>query len=306
MNLRKEELGFIFPGQGSQVVGMGKDFYDKYKVSRQVFDMAEDVCGMNIKSLCFEENAEINQTKNMQICIFTTCVAISRALREEGIESGVNAGLSLGEYAALEASNVMELKDLFYIVKSRGIYMQDAYRGESAMAAITSRAVDVIEKVCSEIAGVVNVANYNSPMQTVITGEKNAVEEVLERLADNGVKNAVRLKVSGPFHCELMKSAQESLAVILKEVPVYDFSAPYISNVTAQYVRRPEEVKELLVQQVVSSVKWHQSIRTMIENGTRCFIEIGPGKSLTNLLLSIDRTVEKISVSNVEELQKIL
>ncbi|ANU49725.1 [acyl-carrier-protein] S-malonyltransferase [Enterocloster clostridioformis] len=306
MDIVDKKIGFIFPGQGCQTVGMGKDFYENYDVSREIYDMAEEISKINIKKLCFQENEEIKLTQNMQICIFTTCVAILRAVQKEGLASSINAGLSLGEYTALAASDVINLEDIIRTVKNRGLYMQEAYRGESSMVAITSRNIDLIESACRISNGIVSIANYNGPMQTVITGEKSAVDSAVEYLVKNGIKNIVRLNVSGPFHCELMDSAKTKLSDFLENIVVNDFSIPYISNVSAEIVYDKKQVKDLLVRQVVSPVKWHQSVRVMIENGAECFVEIGPGNSLTNLVRSIDRNVRKISISKINDLYSLL
>lgn len=306
MKLNNKKIAFIFPGQGSQVPGMGKDFYENYKVSKEIYDMAEDICQMKIKAMCFEGNEEIKQTKNMQICIFTTCIAILEAMRKEGIESSVNAGLSVGEYAALAASKVIDIENLMRLVKNRGIYMQESYAGEGAMAAISTKSIEIIEAVCNQSDGMVNIANYNGPLQTVISGEAKAVERAIADLESNNIKNIFRLNVSGAFHSKFMEPAQNKLATLLEEMQINDYTVPYVSNVLANYVTDKSQVKELLVKQITHSVRWHQSVNCMIDNQVDCFIEIGPGRSLTNLLRTINKDVDMISISKLDNLHEIL
>ena len=283
------KIAFVFPGQGAQYTGMAKDFYEKFPVSREVFEKASKVSGLDIKTLCFEENENLNITEYTQIAMLTAEIAILRAVEEAGIHSQVNAGLSLGEYGALAASGVMREEDAFAIVRKRGILMQEAYPTGGAMSAILGTDAELIEKICEETPGIVSIANYNCPGQIVITGEEKAVLTAGEALKAAGVRRVIPLKVSGPFHCELLKEAGKKLGEELEKIEIQTFAIPYVTNVTAQYVTESDQVKNLLVKQVSSSVRWQQCVEQMINDGVDTFIEIGPGKTLTGFLKKINR-----------------
>lgn len=298
------KTAFIFPGQGAQYVGMGKDFYDTMPVCRAVFDTASRASGLDIAGLCFEENEELNQTEYTQICMLTVEVAILKAMEAQGIHSEVNAGLSLGEYGALAASGVMELEDLFRVVRKRGILMQEAVPAGGAMAAVLGTEASLIEEICEKTEGIVSIANYNCPGQIVITGEEEAVDAACEALKEAGAKRTVKLKVSGPFHSRMLAQAGEQLREVLEKVPLHAFATPYVTNVTADYVTSVEPVKELLSRQVASSVRWQQSVERMIADGTDTFVEIGPGKTLSGFMKKISRNVKMINIETVEDFQK--
>lgn len=299
------KIAFVFPGQGAQYTGMAKDFYEKFPVSREVFALASEVSGLDLKSLCFEENEKLNITEYTQIAMLTAQVAILRAVQEAGISSEVNAGLSLGEYGALVASGVMKEQDAFAVVRKRGILMQEAYPTGGAMAAVLGMEAEKIEKICEQTAGIVSIANYNCPGQIVITGEQKAVENTKEALIEAGARRVLPLKVSGPFHCELLREAGEKLGEELKRVEILPFSTPYVTNVTAEYVTKPQQVKGLLSRQVYSPVRWQQCVEKMIEEGVDTFIEIGPGKTLTGFLKKINRNVKALHIETVEDLEKV-
>lgn len=300
------KLAFVFPGQGAQYVGMGKDFYEKFLSCRDVYDMASKVTGLDIPKLCFEENTDINVTEYTQIAMLATEAAILRVLKENGIYSEVNAGLSLGEYGALIASEVMSEEDAFRVVRKRGILMQEAVPVGGAMCAVMGMDGDKIAEVCESVPGIVSVANYNCPGQIVITGEEKAVAEACDRLKEAGARRCIPLKVSGPFHSIMLKEAGEKLGEVLEQVNIKDIKIPYITNVTADYVTEAGVVKELLEQQVYSSVKWQQSVEKMIEDGVDTFIEIGPGKTLTGFLKKINRNVKEFNIEKIEDLEKVL
>lgn len=300
------KLAFVFPGQGAQYVGMGKDFYEKFSSCRDVYDMASKVTGLDIPKLCFEENTDINVTEYTQIAMLATEAAILRVLKENGIYSEVNAGLSLGEYGALIASEVMSEEDAFRVVRKRGILMQEAVPVGGAMCAVMGMDGDKIAEVCESVPGIVSVANYNCPGQIVITGEEKAVAEACDRLKEAGARRCIPLKVSGPFHSIMLKEAGEKLGEVLEQVNIKDIKIPYITNVTADYVTEPGVVKELLEQQVYSSVKWQQSVEKMIEDGVDTFIEIGPGKTLTGFLKKINRNIKGFHIEKVEDMEKVL
>ena len=299
------KIAFVFPGQGAQYTGMAKDFYEKFPVSREVFEKASKVSGLDIKTLCFEENENLNITEYTQIAMLTAEIAILRAVEEAGIHSQVNAGLSLGEYGALAASGVMREEDAFAIVRKRGILMQEAYPTGGAMSAILGTDAELIEKICEETPGIVSIANYNCPGQIVITGEEKAVLTAGEALKAASARRVIPLKVSGPFHCELLKEAGKKLGEELEKIEIQTFAIPYATNVTAQYVTESDQVKNLLVKQVSSSVRWQQCVEQMINDGVDTFIEIGPGKTLTGFLKKINRNVKALHIEKIEDLEAV-
>ncbi|MGN0350856.1 MAG: ACP S-malonyltransferase [Roseburia sp.] len=294
---------FMFPGQGAQYIGMGKEFYDQFPVSKAAYDMASEITGLDIAALCFEENDKLNITEYTQICMLTTEVAIYAALKEQGIEPDYTAGLSLGEYGALVASGVISMKDAFAVVRKRGCYMQEAVPTGGAMSAVLGLDVAEIEKICDATDGIVSIANYNCPGQIVITGEEKAVGVAGEACKEAGAKRVVPLKVSGPFHSEMLKGAGEKLGEALEEIEIQDFTIPYVANVTADYVTEKEQVKPLLTEQVASSVRWQQTIERLIEDGADEFIEIGPGKTLSGFMKKINRDVKVANIDKMEDFQ---
>ena len=300
-----KKIAFIFPGQGSQYVGMGKDFYENFACAREMIDLAEKVSGMDMKALLFEENENLNITKYTQIAMLADELAILRAVEEKGYKSVVNAGLSLGEYAALVASGAMRAEDAFRVVVKRGEYMQEAVPTGGAMTAVMGLENDLIEKVCKETQGIVSVANYNCPGQTVITGEEAAVAAAAETLKASGAKRCVPLNVSGPFHSAMLIPAGEKLAEELKDIEIHKMETPYIANVTADYVTDETQVKDLLKHQISSSVRWQQSVERMIADGVEVFIEIGPKKSLCGFLKKIDKTIPAYHIDKVADLENL-
>ncbi len=299
------KTAFIFPGQGAQYVGMGKDFYEEFTVSREMFELAEKAAGLDVASLCFEENERIHITEYTQIAMLATEVAILKAIEEKGYKPDVTAGLSLGEYGALAAAGVMSPENIFRIVRKRGIYMQQAVPRGGAMTAVLGLPADIIEKTCEEIDGSVSIANYNCPGQIVITGESEAVEKAASLLLAEGAKRCIPLNVSGPFHSPLLAGAGEKLSEELSDVEVHNIKVPYLSNVTGDYVTAKEQVKPLLVRQVSSSVKWQQSVERMLEDGVDTFIEIGPGKTLSGFIRKISKDVKAVNNINIINVEKI-
>ena len=269
------KIAFIFPGQGAQYTGMGRDFYEQIPVSRDVFAAASEASGLDIAALCFEENEKINITEYTQIGMLTVEAAILQALLAEGRTPDVAAGLSLGEYGALLASGVMEQRDAFTLVRKRGIYMQEAVPVGGAMAAVLGLDAEKIEEICKQEAGMVSIANYNCPGQIVITGEEAAVAAAGEQCKESGAKRVVPLKVSGPFHSPMLKEAGEKLGEALAAVTLREIKLPYLANVTADYVRETEAVKPLLKQQVCAPVRWQQSVERLLADGVDTFVEIG-------------------------------
>ena len=301
-----KKIAFIFPGQGSQYVGMGKDFYEIFPCAKEMIDLAEKVSGIPMKELLFEENENINITKYTQIAMLADELAIWSVLREKGVESAVNAGLSLGEYAALVASGVMTPEDAFRVVTKRGEFMQEAVPTGGAMTAVLGADTAVIENICEETEGIVSIANYNCPGQIVITGEQKAVDTAAAALKEAGAKRCTPLNVSGPFHSAMLLPAGEKLAAELEQVEIHKIAVPYITNVTADYVTDSSQVKELLKKQISSSVRWQQSVERMIADGVEAFIEIGPKKSLCGFMKRIDKTVPAYHVDKVTDLESVL
>ena len=298
------KIAFIFPGQGAQACGMGKDFYEQTETGKRIFDKATQLMGFSMPQLCFEENDRLDITEYTQAAMVTASIAMMRVLEENGIKPDVAAGLSLGEYCALAAAGVMSDEDAIRTVRQRGILMQEAVPvGEGAMAAILALDAAVIEEVTGAMEGVW-IANYNCPGQIVISGEKAAVEEACEKLKAAGAKRAVMLNVSGPFHSGMLTAAGEKLGQVLSRVELHEPRIPYVANVTAQYVKSAGEVKELLTRQVSSSVRWQQSVEAMIGDGVDTFIEIGPGKTLAGFMRKISRDVKTLNVEKIEDIGK--
>lgn len=300
------KLAFVFPGQGAQYVGMGKEFYEQISVSRKVYTIASEVTGLNLPGLCFEKNEQIDITEYTQIAMLTTEAAILAALQEKGVKADVAAGLSLGEYGAILTAGAMSLEDVFRIVRQRGILMQEAVPIGGAMCAVLGMDGEKIAKICDETEGIVSVANYNCPGQIVITGEEGAVAVAAEKLKEAGARRCIPLNVSGPFHSAMLKEAGEKLGKVLEQVELRAFSTPYVTNVTAEYVTEPSEIKELLGRQVYSSVKWQQSVERMIADGVDTFIEIGPGRTLTGFLKKINKNVTGLHIEKVEDLDVVV
>lgn len=300
------KIAFVFPGQGAQYVGMGRDFYEAFPACRDVFAAASEASGLDITKLCFEENDQLNRTEYTQICMLAAEAAILKAVEEQGIVSAVNAGLSLGEYGALIASKVMEPDDAFRVVRKRGILMQEAVPTGGAMAAILALDAAKIEEICENTEGIVSIANYNCPGQIVITGEEKAVDAACEALKAAGAKRTVKLNVSGPFHSPMLADAGGKLGEVLADVELKSFATPYITNVTADYVTDTGEVKELLCRQVASSVRWQQSVERMISDGVDTFVELGPGKTLSGFMRKINRGVKMMNIESMADFEKVM
>ena len=297
------KTAFIFPGQGAQYCGMGKDFYESFETARKLYTIAEEATGLDVKKLCFEKDDRLDITEYTQIAMLATEVAILKVMEEQGVRADCAAGLSLGEYGALAAAEVMELPQLFRLIRCRGIYMQEAYPTGGAMTAVLGLDAETVGRICEETSGIVSIANDNCPGQIVITGEAEAVEAASAKLAEAGAKRGVPLKVSGPFHSCLLAGAGEKLAAQLEEVAVKEPKIPYICNAEAVYVRESAPIKKLLAMQVSGTVRWRETMELMIANGVDTFIEIGPGKTLAGFLKRISRDVKVVSVGTVQELE---
>lgn len=300
------KIAFIYPGQGAQKAGMGKDFYENSPLARDIYDRASECLELDMRALCFEENDLLDQTEYTQAAMVTTCLAMTAVLNEQGAEADVTAGLSLGEYCAIAEAGAMDLLDAIRLVRVRGQLMQHTVpTGEGAMAAVLGMDADQIDTVIEPIANV-TVANYNCPGQIVITGGTAGIEQASKTLKEAGAKRVVSLNVSGPFHSPMLRSAGEKLGKELSAVQLGELKIPYVTNVTAEYVTDSSEIRELLTRQVYSPVCWEQSIRKMIAQDVDTFVEIGPGRTLTGFLRKIDRNVTVYQVNTWEDSKQIM
>ena len=295
------KLAFIFPGQGAQKAGMGKDFYENSEAARSFFDQAQKNLDFDLKEMCFGEHEELNLTEYTQPCMVSVCLAIVRELKKRGINPDITAGLSLGEYAAVAAAGGMNELDAIKLVRRRGILMQSTVpAGEGAMAAVLGLDAKKIEEILESFENVW-IANYNCPGQIVITGLTNEVQQASLALKEAGSKRVVELKVSGPFHSLLLKPAGEAL---LKEMESMSFSTlqvPYVANATAEIVTDSKKISTFFAKGIYSSVRWQQSIETMLENGVDTFVEIGPGKTLAGFMRKIAPKATVYNVSSFED-----
>ena len=300
------KVAFIFPGQGAQYIGMGKELFENKEVCRNIFNIADEELNFKLSKLCFEgQEEELNITENTQPAILTTSIAVLMALKEHGIKCDVTAGLSLGEYSALVCSGAMDFKDAVKLVKKRGRFMQEAVPvGIGTMAAILGLEANLVEEACNEArtAGIVELANLNCPGQIVIAGEIAAVELACEKAKEKGAKRAMLLSVSAPFHTSMLKPAAEKLEIELEAIGLKDMTVPVMTNVTGDYVKNIDDIKPTLKLQVMSSVLWETIIRNMIRDGVDTFVEIGPGKVLSGFVKKIDR---KLTVVNIEDLASL-
>jgi [acyl-carrier-protein] S-malonyltransferase len=304
------ETAFIFPGQGAQYIGMGKELADNFKVARETFQEADEALKFSISSLCFNgPEEELKLTPNTQPAILTASIAALRVLSSEtGINPVLLAGHSLGEYSSLITAQALNFSDAVQIVRLRGKFMQEAVpAGEGTMAAILGLEADEVQDICRQSAQeeVVSPANFNSSWQIVISGHTEAVSRAVENALERGAKKAVMLAVSAPFHCSLMKPAAEKLKEALQDVPVCDINIPVISNADARPYPSKEEIKNLLVKQVNHPVRWEESMGEMVAKGVKTVIEIGPGKVLTGLMRRITKEVKTLNLEDLKGLKEI-
>jgi [acyl-carrier-protein] S-malonyltransferase len=304
------KIAFIFPGQGSQYVGMAKEFFENFAESKEVFEAASAVLGYDLAQLCLHGPVEkLNLTENTQPAILAASIAILRPLERRGLTASVAAGHSLGEYTAITAAGGFELKDAVALVQKRGRYMQEAVpEGSGLMAAILGMDRQDVEKTCHEAAknGIVGPANYNSPGQIVIAGEKKAVEKTMELAKSAGAKKVVPLTVSVPSHCAMMKQAGERLAKELENVQISDLRMPIVNNADAKFLRTASELRPSLVRQISSPLYWEDSIKNMVADGYDTFIEIGPGKVLSGLVKRIAKDATVLNVEDTKSMQDTL
>ncbi len=296
-------IAFIFPGQGSQHPGMGKDLAEKFPAARQVFEEADDALGFSLSELCFNGPAEqLQLTENTQPAILTVSIAALRAMQAEGSpRPNFVAGHSLGEYSALVAAGGLQLTDAIRTVRARGRYMQEAVPvGAGAMAAILGADLETVSAGCEQASEgeVCSAANINSPNQVVIAGAAGAIDRAIVILKERGAKRAMKLNVSAPFHCAMMKPAQDRLAADLDTIRFSDSEIPVVTNVDARAVTAADQLRDSLVRQVSQPVRWLESVEFLISEGVKTFIEIGPGKVLSGLVRQIDRSVQ---CANVED-----
>lgn len=303
-------LALVFPGQGSQQVGMGRAIAEEFAEAREVFDVADRKLGFSLSRLCFEGPAEeLKLTENTQPAILTTSLAVYRVLVKRGIEPDFVAGHSLGEYSALVAAGCLRLEDAVGLVRNRGRYMQEAVPvGEGAMAAILGLGSAEVEAVCKEAAEreVVETANLNAPGQTVIAGHALAVERASAKAKERGAKRVIPLSVSAPFHCRLMKPVQKRLQQDFLGVTFSDLRMPLISNVDAAPVRTGPEAMDALIRQVSSPVRWEESVRHLAAQGVDQFVEVGPGKVLSGLVRKVVDSARIVSVEDPSGVGKLL
>ncbi|MCY7430250.1 ACP S-malonyltransferase [Bacillus safensis] len=302
------KIAFLFPGQGSQKIGMGKDLFDQEAVSKAVFEEADNTLGFDLSSMIFEgDTEELTLTFNAQPALLTTSIAILKKFEESGIKADYAAGHSLGEYTALVAAGALSFKDAVYAVRKRGELMNEAVpAGEGAMAAILGldkAALEEVTKEVTESGHLVELANLNCPGQIVISGTAKGVELASEKAKEKGAKRAIALEVSGPFHSALMKPAAEKFTDVLSKLDIADAKTPVISNVTADIVTSRDEIETKLIEQLYSPVRFEESVERLIDLGVTTFIEIGPGKVLSGLVKKVNRRLTTISVSDQETIE---
>ena len=300
------KTAFLFSGQGAQTIGMGKELCENFAIASDTFDAASEAIGIDMKAMIFDGDSEtLMITENTQPAILTMSIAAYRVVESMGFRPDVVAGLSLGEYSAHVAAKSMNFEDAVRLVKKRGKYMQEEVPvGVGAMAAILALDADAVYAICKDASakGIAEPANFNCPGQITVAGEKKAVAYACELAKERGAKRAVMLPVSAPFHCSMLKGAGEKLKRELENVPVSDLAVPLITNVTADYVKSKDEIKDLLVRQVSSSVLFEKSLRRMLADGVDTFVEIGPGKTLCSFVKKITKDV---SVYHVEDMQSL-
>lgn len=307
--MSKGRVAFVFPGQGSQAVGMGRDLYENYEVAREVFAAADEALGFSLSRLCFEGPAEeLQLTYNTQPALLTVSVAAYRVLEQHGVVPDVVAGHSLGEYSALVAAGALSFQDAVRLVRQRGRFMNDAVpAGEGGMGAVIGLDAAVVESLCAQVAeGVVEPATYNCPGQVVVAGHMPAVERCLALAQEAGARRVQLLNVSGPFHCSLLAPAGQRLAEALTGVAIHDPRIPVVANVNAQPVTTAGAIRRALIEQVSKPVLWEQTVRRLIDDGVTLMVEVGEGRTLCGLARRIDRRLECLPCGDKQGVQELL
>jgi len=303
------KLGFVFPGQGAQSVGMGKDLYEKYDEVKEIYDLAEKVTGVDVKKLSFDSTEEeLSQTKNTQISILTMSLGILEVLKKSDIDADYLAGLSLGEYTALVYSNILNKEDGLKVVKKRGEFMQNHVpEGDWAMAAVLGLENEAVEDACKKIKnGFIVPANYNCPGQVAVSGDKEAITEMVERAKEFGAKRVLELKTSGPFHTEKLEKASNLLREELENINLNKINKVVIKNIDAKPYDENTDIKDVLAKHVMSPVRFSESVEYMLAQGVDTIVEIGPGKVLTGFVKKINKEIKVYNINNVESLEAFI
>jgi len=308
VTMGKNRIAFLFPGQGAQEVGMGSELAEEYDIVNNFFDRAEKILNLDLKRICFEgPEYDLNLTENTQPALFVLSSAVNRILNDNGIYPELVAGHSLGEYSALTAAGGIDFRSNLRLVRERGRAMEEALpAGLGSMAAIIGLDLDQVENICSHVNGVCEIANFNTPNQFVISGEKEAVSSAVERCKKEDARKVIELPVSGPFHSSLMEPAVGRLEEALADVEIKDLDIPLVANVSAQKTSDAAEIKENLLRQLTSSVRWVETIENMAAEGIDTFVEVGPGRVLKGLLLRIDRSLTCYNTRNPQDLEEVL
>lgn len=303
---------FLFSGQGAQIVGMGKDIYERYEEAKKIYKEASKISGIDVEKICFEgSEEELNKTENTQIAILTTSLAILEVLKSRGISADIATGLSLGEYGALIYAGIISFEDGIKLIQKRGYYMGNMLPDEKySMAAVIGLDSEKIEEVCEEISKenkFVVVANYNCKVQTVISGEETAIDEAMEKLKEIGAKRVIKLNTSGPFHTIKLQKAKEAYEKELENV-TFNFSKDIkvIKNIDGNYYTEQDNIKEILANHIVSPVRFDKAITLMQKEKVEEYVEIGPGKTLTGFIKKEDKEANVVNLNNVETLEKYL
>lgn len=300
------KTAFLFSGQGSQYAGMGLDLYQNESEFRRVFEQASDILGYDLKEIVFTENDLLNETEYTQPAVFTISNGILSILRKKKIEADYVAGLSLGEYSALVASGAIDFSNGLMLVKKRSNLMSAAVpKNFGKMVAVLNTPISIIEQACEQIDGLVSVANYNTPKQIVVGGESEAVDQFVAILKEEGYKKIIPLNVSGPFHTKVYEPVSRELAKIFSEIEWQEMNTPIIGNVQAEIMQK-DQLDDLLARQVMSPVRFYQTIDEMINLGVGRFVEIGPGKTLTSFVKKIDKNLETYNIEDLKSLQIFL
>lgn len=303
---------FLFPGQGAQIVGMGKDIYERYDEAKKIYDEASKISGMDVKKLCFEgPEEELNQTENTQIAILTTSLAILEVLKAKGIKADIATGLSLGEYGALIYAGIISFEDGIKLIQKRGYYMENMIPDEKfSMAAVIGLDSKKIEEVCKQIAQedkFIVVANYNCSVQTVISGEENAIDEAMKVLKEAGAKRIIKLNTSGPFHTIKLEKAKQAYEKELENIKFnMNNSAKVIKNIDGTYYNENDNIKEILANHIISPVRFDKAIKLMEKEKVEEYIEIGPGRTLTGFIKKENREANTFNINSLESLEKFL